>query len=607
MNRAALPAALDRFPEVWAVDFEFISRSGERPDPVCCAARELRTGREVQLWDEQMRAPGASPLGAGALLVAYFASAELGCFKVLGWPMPEAVLDLYCEFRVFNNGRTGVLGIQRNSLLAALAYFGLAHLDTQAKTGWIERILQGRPYSPEDRTGILGYCASDSTALEQLLPALCHRLAARPHWLEHALLRGRYMKAVAEMEHRGTPVDAHLLERLVRSWEPIKAALISEIRAEYPIFDGTILKMDLFEGWLVSRDIPWPRTETGRLSLADDAFRTMEKAYPVVSPIRAVRDLLAKLRLTDIAIGHDGRNRTLLSPFGARSGRNTPSASRFIFAPSVWLRSLIRPAPGRALAYIDWSSQEIAIAAALSGDKAMLRAYQSGDPYLAFAIEAGLAPEEATRQTHKAVRDRCKAVVLGTLYGMGEVTLAGRLNVPVIEARVLLRAHHRTYARFWAWSRAVVDSGMLLGHLDAAFGWRLHVTGETRPTSLLNHPMQSNGAEMLRLACCFMTEAGIEVCAPVHDAVLIEAPDAEIEEAVVRAQALMARASRIVLAGIECGTGVEIIRSPDRYVDERGAGMWGRVMALLGKAEGERVSDLADTPSAVSVGGVSAF
>ena len=42
--------------------------------------------------------------------------------------------------------------------------------------------------------------------------------------------------------------------------------------------------------------------------------------------------------------------------------------------------------------------------------------------------------------------------------------------------------------------------------------------------------MQANGAEILRLACCYMIEAGIRVCAPVHDAVLIEAPIRKIEE-----------------------------------------------------------------------------
>ena len=127
---------------------------------------------------------------------------------------PSAVLDLYAEFRGFENGRRGVLGIQGTSLLAALAYFGLSHLDPDVKAGWRERILQGRPYAYDERAGILDYCASDVTALQQLLPAVVSRLQSRLHWIEHALLRGRYMAAAAAMEHRGVPISAPLLERL---------------------------------------------------------------------------------------------------------------------------------------------------------------------------------------------------------------------------------------------------------------------------------------------------------------------------------------------------------------------------------------------------------
>ena len=60
--------------------------------------------------------------------------------------------------------------------------------------------------------------------------------------------------------------------------------------------------------------------------------------------------------------------------------------------------------------------------------------------------------------------------------------------------------------------------------MHTVFGWRVHVGPDANPRSLRNFPMQANGAEMLRLACCLATERGIEVCAPVHDALLICAP-----------------------------------------------------------------------------------
>src|SRR5215216_4201053 len=145
----------------------------------------------------------------------------------------------------------------------------------------------------------------------------------------------------------------------------------------------------------------------------------MSRIYPAVEPLRQVRHALSQLRLNELAVGPDGRNRCLLSAFAARTGRNQPGNSRFIFGPSAWLRSLIRPGPGRALAYVDWSQQELAIAAALSGDPRMMEAYTSGDFYLTFAKMAGAITADATKQTHRRERDQFKVVALGVLYGLG--------------------------------------------------------------------------------------------------------------------------------------------------------------------------------------------
>ena len=77
---------------------------------------------------------------------------------------------------------------------------------------------------------------------------------------------------------------------------------------------------------------------------------------------------------------------------------------------------------------------------------------------------------------------------------------------------------------------------------------------------LANFPMQANGAEMPRIACVLMTEAGIRVCAPVHDAVLIEAPLGELGVRVKQAQELMHEASRQVLGGFALTTDADIYR-----------------------------------------------
>jgi hypothetical protein len=177
----------------------------------------------------------------------------------------------------------------------------------------------------------------------------------------------------------------------------------------------------------------------------------------------------------------------------------------------------------------------------------MMEAYRSGDPYLAFAKQAGAATAEATKATHNAVREQFNACVLAVQYGMGAEALAQRSGQTPIRARELLRLHRETYRVFWRWSDAAVDYAMLNGHLHTVFGWRVQVPASANDRSLRNFPMQANGAEMLRLACCLGTEQGIEVCAPVHDAVLICAPLDELDADLGRMQDVMRETSKIVL------------------------------------------------------------
>ena len=239
------------------------------------------------------------------------------------------------------------------------------------------------------------------------------------------------------------------------------------------------------------------------------------------------------------------------------------------------------------MAYVDWSQQEFGIAAALSGDTAMMNAYESGDPYLAFAKQAGVVPDDATKQSHPAERGQFKVCALAVQYGMGEKSLAASLGEPEIVGRELLRLHRQTYPAFWKWSQSAIDHALLHGWLQTVFGWKIRVGPYANPRSLSNFPCQANGAEMLRLACCLATERGIAVCAPVHDALLVEGPADEIENVVVETQRAMREASKILLGGFGLRTDSEIVVSPDRYEDERGTKMWQTVTEILTELEVE--------------------
>jgi DNA polymerase I-like protein with 3'-5' exonuclease and polymerase domains len=575
---------LSRFEEVWCLDFEFQAPAGENPSVVCMVAQEVNSGRRLRLWRDEL--PPAPPFRTDdkAVFIAFYASAEMGSFLSLGWPLPAFVIDLFAEFRGLTNGKRLTGG---NSLLGVLAAFHLPHMPALEKKHLRDLVMRGGPWSQEEQAAILDYCGVDVDALLALLPKMTAHFEATPTALARALHRGRYTKAVAHMERNGIPVDTALLGDLLARWRNLQLSLVEEVDREYGVHEGCAFKFAKFEALIQRLGVAWPRTDRSlRLATDHDTFKAMALRYPYFRNLHELRGTLGQMRLADIAVGADGRTRTLLNPFGTKTGRNAPSSSKFIFGPATWMRSLIKPGPGKAVAYIDWSAQEIAIGAVLSGDARLREAVISGDPYLQFARLVGLAPADATKVTHRQVRDLCKIVFLGVSYGMGEYTLAMHIGCPTVEARHMLLLHREAFPVFSTWLEEQADRTALDRMAMTRLGWPLFVEEWTKPTTLRNFPIQATGAEILRLACCLATEAGVKVCAPVHDALLIEDDSDRIEKTVRRTIRCMDNASKAILDGLVVKTDTVIVRYPHRYHDDRGKALFETITGLLRKQMG---------------------
>lgn len=587
---------LSHFREIWCVDFEFQSLPGENPEPICVVGQEVKTGERVKLFGDELLAGAACPysLAPDSLLVAYMASAELTCHLALGWELPENVLDLHAEFRCLTNGLELPKGA---GLLGALHHFNLNPMSAVKKEAMRSLAQRGGPWTESERNDLLQYCAEDTEALIALLGRMEPDLD-----LPRALLRGRYMKAAALMERTGIPVNADAVRQIKTHWTSIRKQFIQDIDSDYGVYAGTRFSQKNFRHWLRREGIDWPTyvpkrrrstqnnqnarsrlhdPEHENLRLDRKTFKNMAQRYPQVEPLRNLRQMLSQFRDLSLPVGLDGCSRAMLSPFRAKTGRNQPSTTKFLFGLSKWSRQLIKPRPGNALAYIDWEQQEFGIAAALSGDMGMMDAYHTGDPYLAFAKQAGAVPENATKETHEATREQYKQCALAVQYGMGPGSLAERLVISLDAARELLAMHRRMYRKFWRWSDAALDYARLHGQLHTVFGWLLHVTPETSERTVRNFPMQANGAEMLRLACCMLTEQGIRVCAPIHDAVLIEVPVTEMDALAAKAQRIMAEASALVLDGFTLSSHKMCITETTPWKDEKGKELWDKLIKHL--------------------------
>jgi DNA polymerase I-like protein with 3'-5' exonuclease and polymerase domains len=569
-----LPREFEVFRKIWLVDTEYGHTPGNRVRPVCVVGRELRSGEVVRHWSDNL--PVTNPFGReGELVVAYAANAECSFFLAAGWELPHRILDLFAEYALLRCGDSKL-----RSLLDALKYFDLPVRNSAYKNAMQQLVTTRDTYTDQEREDILRYCEEDTNDLEPLLYALVAAFGTNFN-LGYALIRGAYIKSVAVMEYSGIPIDMPLYEKLKARWPTLLLEVIEEVDKAFGVYEGSTFKMVRFEEYVKRERLPWPRLPSGQCSLDEDTFKEMALSHPQVAPLKELRSTLTQMRNIVIEVGTDGRNRCYISPFGARTGRNTPSTTKSVFGPAKWVRSLIKPEPGTGICYLDYEQQEFGIAAALSGDARMQEAYLSGDSYLAFAKMAGAIPEEATKATYPNERNIYKTIVLAVSYGMGVQSMARKLGLSVGAAGILLRQHKEIFATYWKWVIGRADQAIYQGFIETVHGWRMKVGVLSRITQLQNFPMQANAANMLWCACILAQEAGIKICWPVHDAILIEAPLDRLGEEIQAAKEAMTQASKIVLDGFEIRVEEKTVEYPERFIDPAGADFWAMVESKL--------------------------
>jgi hypothetical protein len=559
------------------LDFEYREVQPGRLEVLCVVAQHLGSGRVDRQWLGGVASPSpAFPLDTDTMIVAHaVAPAEARCLLALGWKFPGGWIDTYAEERVLAKGGKPDEGF---SLLACCRRRGIQVMADFEKADMRALCLRPGDHTADEQRRILDYCQADVVANAALFAAICDRLN-----VPQALLRGRYLAECARISGRGLPVDPLRFQRVKELGNDGLRQLFGKHFDECGILRHGSLDRKKFAALVASQGIPWPLTETEMLETGKDTLKEMERTHGGLWV--GVRQLLGSVRgagVDALQVGPDGRLIAELRPFGSITGRCTPSSSEFLWNGPKWQRFLLQPPPGRTVLVIDWSNQEFAIAAALSEDAAMMAAYESGDPYLALAVQAGRVPAGATKESHGLEREQIKVVSLGVLMGMGACGIAGRLGTNLSRAEDLLATHRRIYRRFWEWSDATVSTAAANRPLETAFGLVYQPGVESKPRTARNYLLQATGSDMLRVAVLLLASKGVDVISTMHDAVMIEC-DTEDAGAVGRvAVECMRQASLITLWDrLEVRTEVTRVDHPNHYQDEKGREYWTRLAGLL--------------------------
>jgi len=215
---------LEDFRSLWVVDSEYATDENSLPIVRCFAGMELRTGKTLTLWADEVGRLSHNPFThhGPALIFAWSAEAELLSFQEF-WRQPVHVYDLMVAFRMYINGRKlpdsifplkaiaqkdGRMrwrreGVEFPSLLKALRYFKRPRMNESEKERWRELAMRpGSFYTVDEKQALLQYCLHDVRETAVLVPYLLHRVPFRS-----VLLRGYFKAALTWATRNGLPID----------------------------------------------------------------------------------------------------------------------------------------------------------------------------------------------------------------------------------------------------------------------------------------------------------------------------------------------------------------------------------------------------------------
>ncbi len=367
---------------------------------------------------------------------------------------------------------------------------------------------------------------------------------------------GPLLPLLVQMEARGIRVDTELLGRMSSEMEDSLEGLRGEIHAlaetEFNVDSPKQLREVLFDKLGLK-----PRRKTAKSKVASTDAQTLEELageHDIARKILEYREL-AKLKGTYVDAlpllvqPETGRVHTSFNPTGAATGRLSSSDPNLQNIPvrteaGRKIRKAFVPEPGHLFLASDYSQIELRILAHYCEDPELIRAFREGQDihrHTAAAV-GGVRPEQVTPE----MRRRAKAVNFGILYGMSEIRLAREQGMSRPEARAFIQAYFDRFPAVRDYIDETRDRARREGAVRTLFGRvryfpQLHqrvnrAVQEQALRAAVNTPLQGTAADLMKLAMLRVQAAlekaglGTQILLQVHDELLLEVPEAEVEQ-----------------------------------------------------------------------------
>ncbi len=554
--------------------------------PVVLCALAIPSGQEHVFLPgkDDLRLKGFLDANKDAVFVAHSAVAEMKYLIRLGMPIPDRWYDTMLAERWLVNSPLH----PEVNLIKSLERHRLSHLTPLEKKEIREKILHldFNFGDSHEMAEITEYCMQDCRACAALFQRQRSVTENRGCLDSCMSWWALYLRAVAKMELRGIPIDVPTYHKITENWGEIREKLTAEINAVAPVMNLSGINRTAFRVFCKSNRIPLPRkydkaARKIRFSVENEALKEIEHCHSLIPKIRETQKTLVALRNNQMVMDAEKeRHYFSVGPFGTITGRN--ASRQFLFSRAKWMRFLVVPeSQDHVLVNVDYSAQEIGVAAALSNDSAMKAMYEKDDPHMAFAELARAVPEGATKDNFPDIRKKYKTVNLGVLYGLTPNGTAHRLGIPINEAEQLHQTHQRLFPAFWEWSEQRVITAMNRGSIRTRLGWRCLVPPGSNARTWANWPMQATGADIMRITIMYMEKEGLTVLAPIHDGFLLSCHRDEIDAMKEKVNFACRTAVEHALPNFKLRWTVDI--HEERYMDSDGLPLWERIQDLIRK------------------------
>ncbi len=420
------------------------------------------------------------------------------------------------------------------------------------------------------------YAAADAEVSLQLVPILRQQLEKQNaahvfHEVELPLI-----PVLVIMEKNGIALDVPHFKKMAADLShrlaEIEQQIFKSVGYTFNLNSTQQLSRVLFDTLRLPPPDRRRKTASGHYSTSADVLEDLRGQHPVVDYVLEYREL-AKLKSTYVDAlplqvnPASGRVHTSFNQTGSVTGRLASSDPNLQNIPTrTEIGRLVRDgfvaSPGEVLLSVDYSQIELRIVAHMSGDQAMLAAFQAGQDIHAATAAAiyGIGLE----QVSKDQRRHAKAINFGLIYGMSPFGLSRTTGLTLAEAEDFVKAYFHQFPQVKQFLDQLRQRAASQGYVETLLGRRRYfpnLQNQSGNANLrgreereaINAPVQGTAADIMKLAMIHLPAAlareklTARLLLQVHDELLLECPREELPRTAAVVQEVMENAYHITI------------------------------------------------------------